>query len=693
MQNKQLVTRTTTRRNLLQSQSVLESSIKSSILQKSNFHLQLQSQVISNNNNNQNHEDKYISQNPYFNDLSCISHDSENDIFRDCPTYKNGPKSTGSLKSRSKILNQMAYITQKMIPEFQRGIQLISQAEDKVLDFRVEQSEQPVRISSQQLGLGEIMINYQQDKHPIELRPDLWNVQSVRQMEFYYYKLRSKQQPVPLQFYMNQSETTNFKIFVSSVNPFPTKFSCDQIISVKGWKYKIDESKSFHCEYIYISMVCDLDTQVKLKFQFGSRLMKRPQTIQRKIEPSSLFIRSVHHQQLERMNSDLLNAQVEEIKKRRKEKLRQRGMFKDLIKENIQKVVEYNEEHQKSFRELKKTQGDNRIEDVLCRKKLMSQNEQQRKEYQQKTKELSKIIRQRHNFVQSKKYLKNRVCTHWFNNIYMSLICTKIYFMFQHKIEAQNQSTLMAFQVKRIMKRIHKRLSAIKGVTIYDRVFFDVKLVLQGFCKAVYQKQVKLHIEKIVPHLKIRAEIYHLKSQVLITNLKISKIRVMFLEFLLRYKSYKQMLHNLWNKYFKEQFLKYYNGLDQSKKGIYQPYIIQLQNQDNFIQLQSIFIETYSKDKLRKYLKDMSIYAKYLKKLRSQKYNKTKRRDFTNDQVLHSPRMFQLPTYDEVLEYLPLLVVNTNKLDSRTSQQIQQSQMPLIQESQEKKKKQAKSKK
>ncbi|CAD8100091.1 unnamed protein product [Paramecium sonneborni] len=129
MQNKQLVSRTATKRNLLQSQSVLESTLKSSILQKSNFHLQIQSQVIC--NNNPNNEEKYISQNPYFNDLSVISHDSENDIFRDCPTYKNGPKSTGSLKSRSKILNQMAYITQKMIPEFQRGIQLISQAEYK----------------------------------------------------------------------------------------------------------------------------------------------------------------------------------------------------------------------------------------------------------------------------------------------------------------------------------------------------------------------------------------------------------------------------------------------------------------------------------------------------------------------------------------------------------------------------------
>lgn len=74
---------------------------------------------------------------------------------------------------------------------------------------------------------------------------------------------------------MNQTENTNFKIFVSSVNPFPTKFSCDQIISVKGWKYKIDESKIFHADYIYISMVCDLDTTIKLKFLFGGNLLKR----------------------------------------------------------------------------------------------------------------------------------------------------------------------------------------------------------------------------------------------------------------------------------------------------------------------------------------------------------------------------------------------------------------------------------
>ncbi|CAK83476.1 unnamed protein product (macronuclear) [Paramecium tetraurelia] len=682
MLNKQVLSRTATKRNLLFSQSVLESSQKSSLQQKSSRHMKVKSQVLCNTPSGQ---EKYKTD--MFKEQSLFSEDSDNDLFRE--SSQKPPKTASSIKPRSKILNQMAYLTQKMTPDYQRRMQLISQAEDKVLDFRIEQTEQPIQVNSQQLSFGETLINYQHDKHPIELQPELWNVQSVRQMEFYYYKIRSKMQPVPLQFYMNQIESTNFKIFVSSVNPFPTNFSCDQIISVKGWKYKVDESKIFHCDYIYISMVCDLDTQVKLKYQFGSRMMKRPQTMQKKMETESMFLQNPQQQQLERMNSDFLLAQVAEIKKRRKQRLRQRGIFKDLIKENIQKVVEYNEEQQKSFRELKRVQSDNRIEDVLIRKKQLNQNEQSRKVYEQKTRELGKILRQRSNFVQSKKTLKNKVCHHWLNFIYMALISSRILHVYQHKIEAQNQSTLMAFQVKRIMKRIHKRLIAIKGLTLYDRVFFDVKLASQCFCRAVYQKQVQEHIQKIVPFLKQRAELHHFKNQVVSTHLKIQKIRQLVQEFLLRFKNYKKLLGGVWQKYFKEQLLKNYNQLSQKKKEMYQQYIFLLQNQENYNILLTEFMNSYSKAVLRTFLKEMSVYSQYLKKLRSQKYNKTKRRDLEqNEQVMYQPKMFQIPSYDDILEYLPILMSSNNRQDARSSQQISQSQILSIGENNEKKRKQ-----
>ncbi|CAD8175927.1 unnamed protein product [Paramecium pentaurelia] len=687
MLNKQVVSRTAPKRNLIFSQSVLESNQKSSLQQQSSRHFKVKSQVLCNTPSAQ---EKFKTD--LFKEQSLFSEDSDNDLFRESSLKP--PKTASSFKTRSKILNQMAYLTQKMTPDYQKRMQLISQAEDKVLDFRIEQTELPIQVNSQQLSFGETFINYQHDKHPIELQPELWNVQSVRQMEFYYYKIRSKMQAVPLQFYMNQTENTNFKIFVSSVNPFPTNFSCDQIISVKGWKYKVDESKIFHCEYIYISMVCDLDTQVKLKYQFGTKIMKRPQTMQKKMETESIFLQNPQQQQLERMNSDFLLAQVAEIKKRRKQRLRQRGIFKDLIKENIQKVVEYNEEQQRSFREMKRVQSDNRIEDVLFRKKQLNQNEQQRKVYEQKTRELGKILRQRSNFVQSKKTLKNKVCYHWLNFIYIALISSKILHVYQHKIEAQNQSTLMAFQVKRIMKRIHKRLIAIKGLTLYDRVFFDVKLASLCFCRAVYQKQVKEHIQKIIPFLKQRAELHHFKNQVVSTHIKIQKIRQIFQEFLLKFKNYKKSLLGLWQKYFREQLLKNYNQLNQRKKEMYQQYIFLLQNQENYNILQTEFVNTYSKEMLRTFLKEMSVYSQYIKKLRQQRYNKTKKRDLElYEQVIYQPKMFHIPNYDEILEYLPILMSNNNRQDARSSQQISQSQILSIGENNEKKRKQVRMKK
>ncbi|CAD8093273.1 unnamed protein product [Paramecium sonneborni] len=514
-------------------------------------------------------------------------------------------------------------------------------------------------------------------------------------MEFYYYKIRSKMQPVPLQFYMNQNENTNFKIFVSSVNPFPTKFSCDQIISVKGWKYKIDDSKIFHCEFIYISMVCDLDTYVKLKYQFGTKILKRPQTMQKRMETELIIPQSPQQQQLERMNSDFLLAQVAQIKKRRNLKLKQRGLlFKDLIKENIQKVVEYNEDQQRSFREMRRVQSDNRIEDVLLRKKVLNQNEQQRKVYEQKTRELGKILRQRSNFVQSKKTLKNKICHYWLNFIYIALMSSRILNVYQHKIEAQNQSTLMAFQVKRIMRRIHKRLIAVKGLTLFDRVFFDVKLASLCFTRAVYQKQIKEHINKLIPFLKQRAELHLFKNQVIVTHFKILKIRQSFQEFLLKFNNYKKQLNSIWQKYFKEQLLKNYNQLNQKKKEIYQQYVFLLQNQEYYSLLQNQFVNAYSKEKLRGFLKEMSVYSQYIKKLRQQKYSKSTKKDFQqNQQVMYQPKLLYIPSYDEILEYLPILMSNCNKQDTRSSQQISQSQIVSLGENNQKKRKQERAKK
>jgi hypothetical protein len=46
----------------------------------------------------------------------------------------------------------------------------------------------------------------------------------------------------------------------------------------------------------------------------------------------------------------------------------------------------------------------------------------------------------------------------------------------------------MAFQVKRIMKRIYKKLHEQKGFTIYDRAKWDARMSLEMFCAHIQKK-------------------------------------------------------------------------------------------------------------------------------------------------------------------------------------------------------------
>lgn len=82
-------------------------------------------------------------------------------------------------------------------------------------------------------------------QHPIELNPEFVNVQKIRQLEFYYYKIKCFGEQCPISFQMIQSDQTKFKMFLSSTNPFPSKFSCEQIYQVKVWKYKGNHHKLF----------------------------------------------------------------------------------------------------------------------------------------------------------------------------------------------------------------------------------------------------------------------------------------------------------------------------------------------------------------------------------------------------------------------------------------------------------------
>ncbi len=49
----------------------------------------------------------------------------------------------------------------------------------------------------------------------------------------------------------------------------------------------------------------------------------------------------------------------------------------------------------------------------------------------------------------------------------------------------------------------------------------------------------------------------------------------------------------------------------------------------------------------------MSVYSNYIKKLRTLKYNKGRKNDIQHEVNQQQPRLFHIPTYEDVLDYLP----------------------------------------
>ncbi|KAM3138887.1 hypothetical protein pb186bvf_009090 [Paramecium bursaria] len=551
------------------------------------------------------------------------------------------------IPKRSRVLHQMALITQKMTPDFMKGTHILDRVESKDLDFKQNEAESTIVKRTTMYGEHQIIYT----NPPVELMPSLWNQIELRQVEFYYLKIRCKGMSVPLQFFMKQEINTNFKIFLSPLNPYPTKFSCDQVFTIKGWKYKYDESKIFNNDYLYLSIVSEADTIMKVKFYFGQ--IKKSQTYT-KMNKSSESIQ---------MDPQILKTEIAEIKKRRRMKLLQMqgGQMKDLVQQNIKHIVDYNEDYQKSQREWRKQQSNIQIQEVIERKRVIEVCEQQRKEINLTQKQVSKAIRFQQSLIQHKKFVKNKICSNWLTSLTLCLLTQKINQVYKHKQEVIKESRLMALHVKRIMKRMHNQLTTTKGLSIFDRCQFDTKMVLTIFCSQIYYKQETHFIKKSLPVLKIRAQVFQFKQHLLLTHSKILKIRNKFKEFIQKYRNFKTTLNIIWNKYFKDQFAIIQQSLKGDLANRYNAWIQGINSNVEYADyVQKQFSIQFSKRQLKKFLNEMSEYSKIIKGMRAQRQQKkqqTRQRDsFASDlKNLRKPRLFIIPGPDDILEFIPLV--------------------------------------
>lgn len=78
----------------------------------------------------------------------------------------------------------------------------------------------------------------------------------------------------------------------------------------------------------------------------------------------------------------------------------------------------------------------------------------------------------------------------------------------------------MAFQVRRNLKRIQKKLSLTIGQSIEDRAKFDARICLGMVCKQLERKHQKLAVQFLAPILLKRAVVYNIQEKLLATHLK-----------------------------------------------------------------------------------------------------------------------------------------------------------------------------
>ncbi|CAK74887.1 unnamed protein product (macronuclear) [Paramecium tetraurelia] len=573
--------------------------------------------------------------------LSVESQESDQEFLQ---THRRATTNIINPQKNYKALQQISYITQIMMPDYEKNLNTISVIESKA--YQIQLANQDDQRQQQILNDGEIWIDYKFEIHPIELKQDFVNVQKLRQLEFYYYKIRCQGEAVPLTFTMNQSEQTKFKVFLSTTNPFPSKFSCEQIYQVKTWKYKSKDYKQFRQKFIFISLVCDLDTTIKISFTFGST--QGTQTI---------YKSPISKQQIKQnlINCDLTASQI--IKKRKKQML-ELSKGRNLIQENILNVTIQNDECIKSQKQLYKTLQQKKFHDVVKKRKQLEINTQGQKQINYFSKEITHLLKKlkQQKEMDQNRYLKSEIQFEMFRLIAYLQLINIIYERLKHQHKIIHHVQIIQIKMKTIYFRAKRNMCRLKGNTIFGRVHLDVKFCLSMIANQIKKKVRIQNINKIQPILTQRSLLWNFKEKIHQTSKNLQIIKEAIYSFVLRYRVYKQFLRSIFEKNFDQSCQKYISNQDLK---IQQQFDLWHQNSKYMMYFQFLsktFASLYGRQKLKAFFTI----------LRKQKQsNKIYRKDSLllvfskkqeNNQIIS---LFKVPLQDDFQQMLPILYEQT----------------------------------
>ncbi|CAD8083318.1 unnamed protein product [Paramecium sonneborni] len=545
-----------------------------------------------------------------------------------------------------KALQQFSYITQIMMPDYEKNINTISVIESKA--YQIQQANQVDQKYLQRLNDGEIWIDYKFENHPIELKQNFINVQKLRQLEFYYYKIKCQGEPIPLSFNMTQIESTKFKIFLSTTNPFPSKFSCEQIFQVKTWKYKSKDYKLFRQHFIFISLVCDLDTTIKIQFNFGSL---GNQTISKS---------PITKQQI-KSNLIVCDLTVSQIIKKRKKQMLQLSKGRNLVQENILNVTIQNDEYYKSQKQQYKTLQQKKFHEVLNKKKQLEINTQGQKQINYFSKEIThllKKLKQQKDFDQNR-YLKSEMQFEMLRLIaylqLISLIHEKL--KHQHKIILHIQ--IIQIKMQTIYYRAKKNMCKLKGNDLFGRTHLDVKFCLQMFANQIKKKVRIQNIDKIQPILIQRSLLWNFKEKIHHTTKQIQFIKNSIYNFILRYRVYKQFLRQIFEKHFDINCQKFI----ENNLKIQQQFELWHQNSKYIMYFQFLsqnFANIFGKQNLNTFFKNVRKYQQIIKSER--KESTLSKKQLQNTQIIN---FFKVPLQNDFQQIIPIIYEQTKTVTSQ----------------------------
>ncbi|CAD8072904.1 unnamed protein product [Paramecium sonneborni] len=573
--------------------------------------------------------------------LSVQSQESEGDLQQ---THRRATTNYVDPQKNYKAFQQFSYITQIMMPDYEKNINTISVIESKA--YKIQLANQEAQKQQQNLNDGEVWIDYKFENHPIELKQDVTNVQKLRQLEFYYYKIRCQGEAVPLTFTMTQTESTKFKIFLSTTNPFPSKFSCEQIFQVKTWKYKSKDYKLFRQNFIFISLVCDLDTTIKIQLNFGSTM--GIQTISKSPIPKQQIKSDV-------IICDLTASQI--VQKRKKQML-QLSKGRNLVQENILNVTIQNDECYKSQKQLYKTLQQKKFHEVLNKKKQIEINAQGQRQINYFSKEITllmKKLKQQKDMDQNG-YLKSEIQFEMLRLISYLQLISVIHEKLKHQHKIILHVQIIQIKMKTIYYRAKKNICKMKGHNIFGRVHLDVKFCLQMFAKQIKKKVRIQNINIIQPIFHQRSLLWNFKQKIHHTTRQLQLIKESIYNFILRYRVYRQFLKQIFEKHYDfncQQFI-----INKDLK-IQQQFEIWHQNSKYIMYFQFIsknFVNIYGRQKFNDFFQNMRKQKQIRKNERKGQILAFVTKQQQNIQIIN---FFKVPLQNDFQEIMPILYEQT----------------------------------